>query len=124
MEKAMSRIVKNLINECANIDYNTLADALNISVQSCRNKISRNSFSISDLSIICYMTEHKFIIQTDNSETQITPELFLSENDLKRLIEIKFRKNKKIINTFTELAESLDEKTLENIINKIKEKKN
>lgn len=40
MKKTISGIVKNLIKECANIDYNTLADALKISVPSFRNKIS------------------------------------------------------------------------------------
>ena len=124
MEKAMSMIVKNLIKECVNIDYNTLADALNISIQSFRNKISRNSFSISDLSIICYMTESKIVIQTNDSETQITPELFLSEDDLKRLNEIKYHKNENVINAFITLAETLDKKTLENIINEITTKKN
>ena len=67
---------------------------------------------------------YKIVIQTDDSETQIIPELFLSENDLKRLTEIKYRENEKIINTFAELAETLDKKILENIINEITTKKN
>lgn len=117
----LSKIIRELIKKYKKkIDYNTLADALNISIQSFRNKINRNSFSIADLSIICYMIESKLLIQTDDSEIQITPELFLSEDGLKRLIDIKSHENEKAINAFKELAKTLDSKTLENIINDIK----
>ena len=115
----MSTIVRGLIKK-SRINYSMIADALSIGVSSFRNKISRNSFSIADLSIICYMAESKLLIQTDSNEIQISPELFLSEDELKRLNDVKSYEKEKAINVFKELAKTLDSETLENIINEIK----
>ena len=119
--KVISTLVKQLVKTSINeITYNTIADALNISISALRNKFCRNSFSLIDMVIICHMTGSRFSIETANEKIELTPELFLSTDELERLSHIKTRETERKINEFKKLIKTLDNDTIENLINTIK----
>ena len=120
-KNATQEIVRKLVDSSkSNINYNVIADALNIRLSSLRNKLSRSAFSFIDFSIICYMVDAKFSIQMDDFEIQLTPETFLSKEDMQHLIEVKNRTNETILMKIRELAELLNGNSINILIDELK----
>lgn len=92
-KKHISDIVRKLLKS-NDISIKTAAQYLDCTVQSFRNKLTRDSFSIKDLIILCYLCRAQFMIEyssykDDYDVDYFIPEEYLSDEDYGRIHKIE-----------------------------------
>lgn len=127
-KKKVSDIVRKLL-DTRDMSIKDAAQYLNCTEQSFRNKLSRDSFSLRDLFILCEvcgaspMIEYRSADPEYDCPDRIIPSDYLSESDFKRIYEIrKNNVNKNVSAVIEQLARELPEEeltklTAEDIVN-------
>lgn len=98
--KKICNLVRKLLYS-NDISVKEAAMYLNCTEQSFRNKLSRDSFSLRDLIILCHLCNAQFTIEyfspkSDHEVDFLNPSDYLSEDDYERIRQIEhqnFRKN-------------------------------
>ena len=122
-KKYISDIVRKLLKS-NDISIKTAAQYLDCTVQSFRNKLTRDSFSIKDLIILCYLCRAQFMIEyssykDDYDVDYFNPSDYLSKEDYQRIQKIE---QQNFTNNFSkmmiELSKIMPEEELENMSSK------
>lgn len=122
-KKYISDIVRKLLKS-NDISIKTAAQYLDCTVQSFRNKLTRDSFSIKDLIILCYLCRAQFMIEyssykDDYDVDYFNPSDYLSKEDYERIQKIE---QQNFTNNFSkmmiELSKIMPEEELENMSSK------
>lgn len=92
-QKKIRDIVRKLLNS-NDVSIKTAALYLNCTEQSFRNKLSRDSFSLKDLIIICYLCNARFMIEyftyKENYDLDyFDPSEYLPKDDYERIHKIE-----------------------------------
>lgn len=122
-KKTISDLVRKLLKS-NDISAKTAALYLDCTEQSFRNKLSRDSFSLKDLIILCYLCNARFMIEycsykDDYDVDFFNPSDYLSKKDYERIQKIEQQNftnnfNKMII----ELSKIMPKEELENMSSK------
>ena len=122
-KKTISEIVRRLLKS-NDVSAKTAALYLNCTEQSFRNKLSRDSFSLKDLIILCYLCNARFMIEycsykDDYDVDYFNPSDYLSKEDYERIQKIE---QQNFTNNFSkmmiELSKIMPEEELENMSSK------
>lgn len=122
-KKNISDIVRKLLKS-NDVSVKTAALYLNCTEQSFRNKLSRDSFSLKDLIILCYLCNARFMIEycsykDDYDIDFFDPSDYLSEEEYERIHKIE---QKNITENFTkimvQLSKTISEEQLEKMSSK------
>ena len=122
-KKNISDIVRKLLKS-NDVSVKTAALYLNCTEQSFRNKLSRDSFSLKDLIILCYLCNARFMIEycsykDDYDIDFFDPSYYLSEEEYERIHKIE---QKNITENFTkimvQLSKTIPEEQLEKMSSK------
>lgn len=122
-KKNISDIVRKLLKS-NDVSVKTAALYLNCTEQSFRNKLSRDSFSLKDLIILCYLCNARFMIEyfsykDDYDIDFFDPSDYLSEEEYERIHKIE---QKNITENFAkimvQLSKTIPEEQLEKMSSK------
>lgn len=122
-KKQISDIVRKLLKS-NDVSIKTAAEYLDCTVQSFRNKLTRDSFSIKDLIILCYLCKAQFMIEyfsykDDYDIDYFNPEEYLSDDDYERIRKIEHKQfTENITNMMIELSKIMPREDLEKISSK------
>lgn len=116
-QKRISDIIRKLLKS-SEVSIKEAALYLDCTEQSFRNKLSRDSFSLRDLIILCYLCNARLILEygSHNAEDEIeffNPYEYLPENDYNRIHKIQeqnFKQN--FANMMIQLSKELPEEEL------------
>lgn len=122
-QKRISDIIRKLLKS-AEVSTKQAALYLDCTEQSFRNKLSRDSFSLRDLIILCYLCNASLRLEYDslNAEDEFeffNPSEYLSENDYNRIQKIQeqnFKQN--FTNMMIQLSKEFSEEELEKMSSK------
>ena len=127
-KKKVSDIVRKLL-DVGDMSIKEAAQYLNYTEQSFRNKLSRDSFSLRDLFILCDVCGASPMIEYSSADPEydcpdrIIPSDYLSDADFKRIKEIQKNNINKNISAVIELLEKelpeeeINKLTAEDIVN-------
>lgn len=122
-KKQISDIVRKLLKS-NDISIKKAAEYLDCTAQSFRNKLTRDSFSIKDLIILCYLCRARFMIEyssykDDYDVDYFNPEEYLSDKDYERIHEIEHKQfTENITNMMIELSKIMPREDLEKMSSK------
>ena len=124
-DKALSSLVKTLISKSNSyVSITDMANALGITSQSFRNKLTRNSFSVNDLLIIADMVGASIEVHTsDNSIIHLELQDFLSETTYNNYQTYLQSSERITIEKIKELSKSLSVDDINNLIHGLKHNK-
>lgn len=116
-----SDIVKSLLNK-ANISQTEIASYLGCSVQSFRNKMNRDSFSLYDFIVICHVCNADFTISTkdDNTYFSLSPSETLTDDEVDRIRQITLSRADKNTKDLQKIIESLPDDEKAKILQSLK----
>lgn len=122
-QKNISDIVRKLLKS-NDVSVKTAALYLNCTEQSFRNKLSRGSFSLKDLIILCYLCNARFMIEycsykDDYDIDFFDPSDYLSEEEYERIHKIE---QKNITENFTRIMVQLSKTIPEDQLEKMSSK--
>lgn len=116
-KKRISDIVRKLLNS-NKTSIKTAALYLNCTEQSFRNKLSRDSFSLRDLMILCYLCNARFMIEylsykADDEIDYFNPFDYIPEDDYTRIQQIQHKNfNENLPHLLSELSKVIPEDEL------------
>lgn len=122
-KKNISDIVRKLLKS-NDVSVKTAALYLNCTEQSFRNKLSRDSFSLKDLIILCYLCNARFMIEyfsykEDYDIDFFDPSDYLSEEEYDRIHNIEQEKiTENLAKIIVQLSKTVPEDQLEKISSK------
>ena len=118
-DKALSSLCKYLVSSAKSdfITVNDIASAIGVTPQSYRNKMTRNSFSINDLLIICDMVGATLQVHTKQNST-ITLELsdFLDSVTYDNYMKYKNESKQIVFSEILEMTKGLTEEEMQALI--------
>lgn len=122
-KKNISDIVRKLLKS-NDVSVKTAALYLNCTEQSFRNKLSRDSFSLKDLIILCYLCNARFMIEyfsykDDYDIDFFDPSDYLSEEEYERIHKIE---QKNITENFAKIMVQLSKTIPEDQLEKMSSK--
>lgn len=122
-KKAISEIIRKLLKS-NDVPAKTAALYLNCTEQSYRNKLSRDSFSLRDLIILCYLCNARLMIEycsyKDGYDTDFfNPSDYLSKEDYERIHKIEQENfNENFTKMMIQLSKTIPEEKLEKMSSK------
>lgn len=122
-QKRISDIIRKLLTS-SEVSIKKAALYLDCTEQSFRNKLSRDSFSLRDLIILCYLCNARLILEYDSQDTEdelefFNPSEYLPENDYKRIHKIQEQNLKQnFANMMIQLSKEFSEEELEKMSSK------
>lgn len=122
-KKNISDIVRKLLKS-NDVSVKTASLYLNCTEQSFRNKLSRDSFSLKDLIILCYLCNARFMIEycsykDDYDVDFFNPSDYLSEEEYERIHKIE---QKNITENFSKIMVQLSKTIPEDQLEKMSSK--
>lgn len=105
-----TKMIKTLL-EKSGISQSEIASYLDCSVQSFRNKMNRDSFSLYDLIVICHVCNADFTITTSDNITtfNLTPSELLTDTENERIKQITMSRADKNTKDLQKIMESLSD---------------
>ena len=92
-QKRISDIIRKLLTS-SEVSIKKAALYLDCTEQSFRNKLSRDSFSLRDLIILCYLCNARLILEYDSQDTEDELEFLIHLNIFQKMIINAFIKSK------------------------------
>ena len=119
--KALSSLCKHLISSGKDFtNINEVASALGITPQSFRNKLTRNSFSVSDLLVIADMVGANLKVHLPESVIQLELRDFLDDDTYNQYQEYKKMGKQHTISEIMKLTQTLSDEEREQVLNAFK----